>query len=89
MSFCPPVYANVVGADGRARLGSMFNREDDITMMSPCRWIDITIDFDDIALGLHRVIALDLCNKLMEIHLVSASRGHEGWSSRHFARVYR
>ena len=62
----------------------MFDREDDITMVSPCRRIDITIDSDDIASGLHRMVALDLRNKLVEIHLVSASRGHEGWSTRHF-----
>jgi len=48
MPFCPPVYADVIGVDGRARLRSMFNREDDdITMVSPCRRIDITIDSDD------------------------------------------
>jgi len=89
MPFCPPVYADVIGADGSARLGSMFNREDDIAMMSPCRGIDIAIDSYDIAPGLHRVVALDVCNKLVEVHLVSASRGHEGRSSRHFAYVYR
>ena len=89
MSFCSPVYANIIRADGSARFGSVLDREDDITMMSQCRWVDLTISSDDIASSLHSMVALDVCNKLMEIHLVSASRRHEGRSSRHFARVYR
>jgi len=87
MSFCSSIYANVIGADGKAPFGSVFYREDDITVMNPCRRIDITIGFDDIMLGLHRVIALDVCNKLVEVHLVSACIGHKG-PSRHFTRVY-
>jgi len=87
MPFCSSVYADVIDADGRARFGSVFYREDDITVVSPCRRIDITVGFDDIVLGLYCAIAFNVCNKLVKVHLVSACGGHEG-SSQHFTHVY-
>jgi hypothetical protein len=34
------------------------------------------------------MIALDVCNKLVEIHLVSAGKRHEGGSARNLAGVH-
>jgi hypothetical protein len=66
----------------------VFNREDDITVISQCRGVNPTVRFDDIALSPHNIVALDVCNKLVEIHLVSAGRGHEGRSRCNFAGVH-
>ena len=53
MPLCSPVYADVIVTDGRPYFGSVLNREDDIAVTSPRRRVDITVNFDDIALGLH------------------------------------
>jgi hypothetical protein len=85
MPLCSPVYADVIGTDRRPYFESVLNREDNITVTSPRRRVDITVNFDDIALGFHDVIVLDVCNKLVEVHLVSAGGGDNRWSRRHFA----
>jgi hypothetical protein len=53
----------------------VFNREDNITVISQCGRVDPTVCFDDIALSPHNMVALDVRNNLVEIHLVSAGRG--------------
>jgi hypothetical protein len=88
MPFGPPVYANEIRGDGSAGFGSVFNREDDITVISQCGRVDPTVRFDDIALSPHNMVALDVCNKLVEIHLISAGRRHEGRSRCNFAGVH-
>jgi hypothetical protein len=88
MSFCSPVYAKIISAGGRARPGSVLNREDNITVMSECRWVDPTISSDDIASSLHNVVARDVCNKLVQIHLVGACKRHKAESMRNFAGAH-
>ena len=34
------------------------------------------------------MVTLDVGNKLVEIHLVGTSWGHEGWSTRNIVRVH-
>ena len=88
MSFCSPVYANEICAVEGAGFGSVFNREDDITVIGQSRWVDPTISFDDIASSSHSVIALDVRNKLMEVHLISAGRRHECRSMRNLLDIH-
>jgi hypothetical protein len=80
MSFRSPVYANIIHADESPRFGSVLDREDNITVMSECRWVDPTISSDDIASSPHNRVARDVCNKLVQIHLVSASKRHKAES---------
>jgi hypothetical protein len=88
MSFCSPVDANTIRGDGTAGFRSVFNRQNDITVISQGRRVHISICFDDIALSPHNIVMLDVRNKLVEIHLVSAGRGHEGQPTCNFARVH-
>jgi hypothetical protein len=66
----------------------MLNREDNITVMSECRWIDPAISSDDVASSLHNVVARDVRNKLVQIHLVSASSRHKAESMRNLAGAH-
>ena len=77
MSFCSPVYANIIGAGESARFGPVLDREDNITVMSECGWVDPTISSDDIASSSHNRVARDVCNKLIQIHLVGTSKRHK------------
>ena len=88
MSFCSPVYANIIGAGESARFRSVLDREDNITVMSECRWVDPTIGSDDIASSPHNRVARDVCHKLIQIHLVSASKRHKAESMRNFAGAH-
>ena len=88
MSFCSPVYANIIRAGALARFRSVLDREDNITVMSQCRWVDPTISSDDIASSPHNRVAHDVCNKLIQIHLVSAGKGHKAESMCNFAGAH-
>jgi hypothetical protein len=88
MSFRSSVYANIIHACESARFGSVLDGEDNITVMSECGWIDPTISSDDIASSLHIVVARDVCNKLVQIHLVSASKRHKAESMRNCAGAH-
>lgn len=88
MSFRSPVYTNKVCGGGGPGFGTMIDGEDDIAVISQSRSVDPTVSFDNIALSLHLLVALDVGNKLVEIHLVGTSWGHEGWSTRNIARVH-
>jgi hypothetical protein len=88
MSLRSPVYANIIHASESARFGSVLDGEDNITVMSECRWIDPTISSDDIASSLHNVVARDVCNKLVQIHLVGACKRHKAESMRNFAGAH-
>ena len=73
------VYTEIKGADGCAHFGSVFDGENDETVRSETRGprrVDITLSLNDMASGLHYLIVLYKCNKLVEADLVSASRGH-------------
>ena len=88
MSFCSPIYANKICAEWSAGSGPELNREDDITVISHSRWVNPTISLDNIALHPQSTVALDVCDKLVEIHLVSASRRHEAWSMHNFTATH-
>jgi len=88
MSFCSPVYANIIRAGGSASFGSVLDREDNITVMSECRWVDPTISSDDIASSLHNRVTCDVCDKLVQIHMVIASKRHEAESMRNCAGAH-
>jgi hypothetical protein len=66
----------------------VFNCEDDISVIGRSRWVNPTICFDNIAFSPHNMVALDVCNKVVQIHLVSAGRGHEGRATGNFAGVH-
>jgi hypothetical protein len=55
---------------------------------SQSRWVDPTVSLDDIASSSRSMIVLDVRNKLVEIHLVSACGRHEGGPPRNLAGVH-
>src|ERR1700733_13816219 len=84
MSFWPPVYAGILCADRSARFGTVFTGEEDKTVRSQTRPIEITIGLNKIVFGRGCLAPHDLCDKFIDIHFASASGGHEGWPMRNF-----
>src|SRR5271169_5722934 len=63
-----PVYANIIVAQRRASIGSMFNSEDDRLVELRSRGVNIDSNLNNIALGAHGMVARDVRNEPPEVH---------------------
>jgi hypothetical protein len=77
MTLWSPVDANEIRVRYCASLGSVSDGQNHKPVGGETRQVDIAVCFDNVVLGFHCEIMLDVCDKLMEVHLGSAGWGND------------